>query len=206
MKTPAAPPSPRLKTHWFKVETPKSADQTASAVAFVAWRAARHLIDRMRAAGFDVDPGAPYFGFVRETLLFLLACADRMAYAKLGADARVPFTTSLVHHVARQLHDNETDLLGAEHDWGGLFVEQFNAVSQHYAEFGWSEADGPDFGFVRYFGRRLEPFVPEHDRRWVLDQVMAVEAPAALELLRRSMEGAHSSEPRARRREGMSGE
>ena len=203
MSTPVAP---RLKTHWFKVETPKSADQTASAVAFVAWRAARHLIDRTRAAGFDVDPGAPYFGFVRETLLFLLACADRMAHAGLGAEGRVPFTTALVHHVARQLHDNETDLLGSGHDWGGLFVEQFNAVSQHYAEFGWSEPEGPDFGFVRYYGSRLEPFVPEHDRRWVIDQVMAIEAPAAFDMLRRSMEGVHSTGPRPKRRESMSGE
>jgi len=203
MATPAAP---RLKTHWFKVGTPKSADQTASAVAFVAWRAARHLIDRMRAAGFDVEPGAPYFGFLRETLLFLLACADRLAYARFGAQAREPFTTALVHHVARQLHDNETDLLGAEHDWGGLFVDQFNVVSQHYAEFGWTDAEGPDFAFVRYFGSRLEPFVPERDRRWVIDQVMALEAPAALDMLRRSMQGVHSTDPRPKRRESMSGE
>jgi hypothetical protein len=35
---------------------------------------------------------------------------------------------------------------------------------------------------------------------------MAIEAPAALDMLRRSMDGVHSTQPRARRRESMSGE
>jgi hypothetical protein len=53
----------------------------------------------------------------------------------------------------------------------------------HYAEFGADpESDPaagfqPDFAFVRYLGHRLEPTVPEKDRRWVIDQVMAAEHP-----------------------------
>ena len=40
----------------------------------------------------------------------------------------------------------------------------------HYAEFGWSEAAGPDFAFVRYLRPPPEPLLPEKDRRWVLDR------------------------------------
>ena len=61
----------RIKAHWFKAEQPKSPEQTASAMAFIAWRVAINMLKRMREAGFDIDAGPAYFGFVREVLVFL---------------------------------------------------------------------------------------------------------------------------------------
>ena len=53
---------------------------------------------------------------------------------------------------------------------------------------------------MRYLGRRLEPALPEKDRRWVLDQVMAVEAPEAVAMVQRSLRDLFDpSAPRARR-------
>ena len=141
----------RIKAHWFKAEQPKSPEQTASAMAFIAWRVAINMLKRMREAGFDIDAGPAYFGFVREVLVFLLCGIDRLAYAQLGADARTPFTTALVLRVAEILRENEADLLGPVEgdDYRERFIDQFNALSGHYAEFGWSESEGPDFAFVR---------------------------------------------------------
>jgi len=197
----------RIKAHWFKAGQPKSPAQTASAMAFIAWRVALNMLKRMREAGFDIDAGPAYFGFVREVLVFLLAGIDRMAYARLGADARTPFTTALVLRVAEILRDNEADLLGAIEgaDYRERFIDQFNTLAAHYADFEWSDGEGPDFGFVRYLGRRLEASVPEKDRRWVVEQVMAIEVPEAVGLLQRAMQGVFSTEPR-RARGGMTGE
>lgn len=200
---------PRLKAHWFKPEQAKNPAQTGSAIAFIAWRVAGHAIKRLREAGFDIDAGPAYFGVLRELLVFLLAGADRIACARLGAEARTPFTTALVLRAAEILDENEADLLGAPQQgasYAERFVEQFNVLSGHYAEFGWREGEGPDFGFVRYLGHRLEPLLPEKDRRWVLDQVMAAEVPEAVSMLQRAMDGVFSSEPRRARRETMSGE
>ena len=200
---------PRLKAHWFKPEQARNPAQTGSAIAFIAWRVGSHVIKRLREAGFDIDAGPAYFGVLRELLVFLLAGADRIAYARLGGEGRTPFTRALVLRAAEILDENESDLLGALEDgasYAERFVEQFNLLSGHYAEFGWSEAEGPDFAFVRYLGHRLEPLLPEKDRRWVLDQVMAVEVPEAVGMLQRSMDGVFSSEPRRARRESMSGE
>jgi hypothetical protein len=198
----------RIKAHWFKAEQPKSPEQNASAVAFIAWRVALNMLKRMREADFDIDAGPAYFGFVREVLVFLLAGADRMAYARLGAELRTPFTTALVLRVGEILRENETDLLGPVdgEDYRDRFIDQFNTLSEHYAEFDWSATAGPDFAFVRYLGHRLEPAVPEKDRRWVIDQVMAIEVPEAVGMLQRAMQGVFSTEPRSARREGMSGE
>ncbi len=192
----------RLKTHWFKPEQPKSAEQRASAIAFIVWRVARQMLERMRKAGFDIDVGPPYFAFMREVLVFLIQCADRIAYARQAGDERAAFTTALVLRTADFLEENEADLLGPAPDGTPShrerFVDLFNEVAPHYAEFGYGD-DGPDFGFRRYLGSRIEPLLPPKDRPWVLDQVMDIEVPEAVALVERGMAGVYSTEKRARR-------
>ncbi|EHR72149.1 hypothetical protein BurJ1DRAFT_3340 [Burkholderiales bacterium JOSHI_001] len=200
----------RLKTHWHQPGTPKSAGQTASAIAFMVWRIARQLIDRLRAAGFDVEPGPMYFGVLRETLVFLAQVADRLAWLQLSPEGRADFTAALVRRLAGLLDENETDLLGpppaGEAPWRDRFIDQFNTLSDHYADFGFNAQDGPDFGFSRYHGSRLEPLLPEKDRRWVLDQVMAVESPDAVALVKKAMQGVFSQERGPRRNPVLGGE
>ena len=106
----------RIKSHWFKAGEPKSAEQNASAMAFIVWRVAHNMLKRMRGANFDVAAGVPYFAFLREVLVFLIAVVDRTAYTKMDAAARTGFTTALVLHCADTLAGNETDLLGPRSD------------------------------------------------------------------------------------------
>ncbi len=195
----------RVKSQWFKPERAKSPAEIAGAMAFITWRLALHVLRRMREAGFDIDAGPPYFAFVRELLVFLIAGTDRLAHARLSPEARAQFLQALVLRSAAILHDNEADLLGRAED-EGRFVDLFNEGVVHYAEFGWSEEEGPDFGFARYLGSRLEALLPAKDRLWVGDQVIAVEAPEASATLRRALEGLLSTEPRRVRRSALSGD
>ncbi|HRD86080.1 MAG TPA: hypothetical protein PLF63_13015 [Rubrivivax sp.] len=211
MSTPAM----RIKSHWFKPGEPKSPAEQASATAFIVFRVAQNLLKRMRGADFDIDAGPPYFAFLREVLVFLVAVTDRMAHARLEAQARHEFTVALVRHLARNLQENEDHLLGppppGRPSHADTFIDLVNEVTGHYAEFGADpEATGPgfqpDFAFVRYLGRRLEPTLPEKDRRWVVEQVMAAEAPEAVATVRRSMDNLFDPAPRRARRSSMSGE
>jgi hypothetical protein len=199
----------RLKTHWHKPEAPKSAGQTSSAIAFMVWRITRQLIDHLRKAGFDIEPGPMYFGVMRETLVFLSLVADRLAWLQQTPQARAEFTSALVTRLAELLEENEGDLLGpppaGQATWRDRFIDQFNALIEHYAEFGFDAEQGPDFAFVRYFGSRLEPLLPEKDRRWVLDQVMATQAPDAVALLKKAMTGVFSKERGPRRNPVLGG-
>lgn len=217
MRVHAPPPTPRLKSQWFRTGAPKSAGQQASAMAFIVWRVARHVLDRMRRAEFDVEVGTPYFAFLREVLVFLVAVTDRIAYARLDETQRPEFTAALVHHLARILQDNEDELLGppgpGQPSHADSFIDLVNEVTGHYAEFGADptvpvEDAGfhPDFGFLRYLGRRLEPTLPEKDRRWVLDQAMAVEAPEAVAMVQRSMRELFDPSTRRARRAGTTGD
>lgn len=212
-----SPPTPRLKSHWFNAGHGHSAEQQASAAAFIAWRLARHMLDRMRHADFDIDVGPPYFLFLREVLGFLAVLADRVAHARLPAEEREAFTVAMVRHLARILQDSEDDLLGVPPpdapSHADSFIDLVNELSAHYGEFGPDPsvlADAswfhPGFGFVRYLGFRLELVLPDKDRRWVLDQVMEVEAPDAVAMLQRSLRDLFDPAPRAARRSAVSGD
>ena len=52
----------------------------------------------------------------------------------------------------------------------------------------------------------LEPTLPPKDQRWVLDQVMAIEAPEAVDIVRSAILDLLSAEPRKARRTSMSGD
>lgn len=210
-------PALRIKNRWFREGAPKSAAEHASAMAFIVWRLAHNMLKRMRGAKFDIDAGRPYFDFMREVLVFLIALADRIAHDRLDADARGEFTVALVRHVARTLQENENELLGAPPpgtpSHTDTFIDLVNELSQHYAEFGADPMPPPgvtvfhpDFGFVRYLGTRLAPTVPEAERRWVLDQVMAVEAPEAVATVQRSMHELFDPSPRRERRAAQTGD
>ena len=85
------------------------------------------------------------------------------------------------------------------------FIDQYNLLATHYAEFDCGP-DGPDFGFMRYLSSRIEARMPAKDQRWVTDQIMAIEVPDALELVRRGLDGALNQEPPRRRRSSTMGD
>lgn len=216
MGSPVQLPAMRIKSTWFKPGAEHTPEEQASAMAFIVFRVGHQMLKRMRGAQFDIDAGAPYFAFLREVLAFLVAVVDRIAALRLEPAAREAFTVALVRHVARILAENETELLGAPpagapgHD--ETFIDLVNTLFGHYADFGadpQAPDDGsfhPDFGFVRYLGHRLEPTLPEKDRRWVIDQVMAIEAPEALQIVQGAMRNLYDPAPRPARRSRVSGD
>lgn len=216
MSRPAQLPAMRIKSTWFKPGAAHAPAEQANAMAFIVWRVAHQLLKRMRGADFDIDAGQPYFDFLSEVLVFLAAVVDRIAAVRLSAADRVEFTTALVRHVAGTLAENERDLLGpppaGAEPYGDRFIDLFNELVQHYAEFGadpMADAQAgfqPSFAFLRYLGSRLEPTLPPKDRLWVLDQVMSIEAPEALGIVQRSMRELYDPAPRRTRRQGVSGD
>ena len=190
----------RIKSQWFRAGEAKTPEQTASAMAFIAWRVAQNMLKQMRVAHFDIEIGEQYFAFTREVLVFLTQVLDRMAYERMGPDGRIAFITALVKRVAEILQDNEDGLLGVpqagQPSHCERFIDLFNELADHYGDFGF-DSSGPDFAFVRYLGHRIELLMPQKDQRWVLDQVMASEVPDAVAYMQKAIDGVLSTEPRA---------
>ncbi len=203
----------RIRSRFHRGGRERTMFELASVVAMLAWKLSQDAIRNMRKAQFDIDIGRQYFDFVCEYLAFMLHAADRIAYGKLDAGKRVEFTTALALRLAEVIEDNR-DMLIADTIPGVCrrhFIDLANASGADYAEFGYDTnegAEGPDFGFRRCFGSRLLDIVPEKDRAWVVDQVMEIEVPEAVQALRRTLAGlfAPPGEPRRARREGTIGE
>lgn len=193
----------RIKSQWFRQGSARPPEQNASAMAFITWRVGQNMLAQMRSAHFDIEIGTQYFAFTREVLVFLIQVIERMAHERMDEAARGAFMPALVQRVAQVLQENEDSLLGAppagqaSHYAG--FIDQYNLLADHYADFSFGPL-GPDFSFVRYLGHRIEALMPEKDRHWVVDQIMAIEVPEAVQILQRSIQDVLSTEPRAPRR------
>jgi hypothetical protein len=192
----------RIKSQWFRDGAAKTPQQTASAMAFIAWRVAQNTLKQMRSAHFDIEVGPQYFAFTREMLVFFAQILDRMAYERMGPEGRAEFITALVRRMAEVLQENEDGLLGSPPvgapSYFDEFIDLFNELADHYADFSFQDGE-PDFAFVRYLGHRIEALMPEKDQRWVVEQMMAAEVPEAIDMLRRGMQGVLSTEPRTSR-------
>lgn len=181
--------------------------ELASVVAVLAWKLAVDAINRMREADYDIDIGRPYFDFICEFSVFLAHSADRIAYRELDAEQRVEFTTALAKRLSSLVEENF-----------GVFLEDmapgaptrhvldlFNRRGADYAEFDYT-AQGPDFGFKRYFAACLREGLPEKDRLWVVDQAMDIEAPEALKALEKTLAGLfHPATNKSRRQQDGNG-
>jgi hypothetical protein len=195
----------RVKSQWFKGDRARTPEELAGAAAFIVWRIAENALKSMRNADFGIAVGAQYFSFLSEFLIFLVQVADRIAYRRMGEEARVAFTGTMANRVGETLADNQSRLLGgtaAEHK--ADFIDSLNRRAGEYAEFEYGET-GPSFSFLRHLGYVLQEIMDDRDRYWVTDQAMAIEAPEAVETLEKAMRGLFGEDQKRRRRGAAAG-
>jgi hypothetical protein len=138
----------RIKSQWFRPGADKTPEQTASAMAFIAWRVAQNMLKQMRWRSLTSN-WEQYFAFTREVLVFLTQVLDRMAYA-----------SACRHRGACRICDGAgeaggRDIAGQRRRFAGRssqraspatyeqFIDLFNELSDHYADFGF-DTQGPD--------------------------------------------------------------
>lgn len=191
----------RVKSTWFKAGRARSPAEVADALAFIAWRVAQNALKSMRKAGFDIDPGPQYFDFLAEAAAFAIQVAWRLAYPRYDEGGRLAFMSALANRVGDELAENRARLLG-EPDAAAIkagFIDLLNRRTAEYADFGHG-ADGPDFAFLRYFATVVAELMPEKDRRWTWDQVIAIEGPEAASSIAKAVKGLFDEAPRRPRR------
>lgn len=197
----------RIKSHWFKPGREKTPQDIAGTLSFVIWRIADNALKNTRNAKFEIAIGAQYFAFLTEFLIFLIQVADRIAYRLLTAEDRVTFTGTLANRVAETLAENQSRLMGdtlAAHKQ--RFIDRLNQRSGEYADFDYGD-DGPEFAFTRYLAFCMREVMDEKDVEWVIDQMMSIEAPNAVDMVEKTMRDVLEIEPRQKRqRASVSGD
>lgn len=186
----------RIKSNWFKQGRAHTPQELAGAVAFVTSRIADNALKNTRNAKFEIALGFQYFAFLIEFLIFLIQVADRIAFRRLSQEARISFTNTLANRVATTYAENHSRLMGgSENEAKQHFITQLNQRADGYADFEYDEKDS-SFHFIRYLSFCMEPIMDEKDSFWIIDQIMSIEAPKAVEMIEKSLRGLLETEPR----------
>ena len=197
----------RIKSSWFKPGREHTPAELAGALSFVIYRIADNALKNTRKAKFEIAVGPQYFAFLSEFLLFQIQVAVRIAHHRLPDDDLLTFTSTLANRIAETHAENESRLLERDQaECKQRFIDRLNQRFDEYSEFSYGE-NGPDFSFTRYLAFCMEQVMDDKDSWWIIDQMMSIEAPEAVDMIEKTFRNLLETEPRQpRRRTAASGD
>ena len=196
----------RLKTVFFKNAGGRSSAETASVLASTIWRVADEVVTNL--SKWDCDIVTPERGMkiLGEMAAFLLHMADRMAYGRMPEAERTRFIQVAGQRLAEIVQDNIRAMVGADgFDYRANFIDLLNRRAADYATFECTP-EKPGYPILRFLGLAIREHMLESDQHWVADQIMDIQAPEALGMLKKTMDGLLAPETARPARRTVSGD
>jgi len=175
----------RVQTRWHNKDRERDAKQTASALAFITWKTTLNSMKNMGEWGFVIGSTEHHFQVAQEFVAFLVQATDRYAHPRLGDEERAQLITAMAKRLAEIIEENQFELLGPG-DYRRCFIDLLNSRLADYAELSYTE-DGPGYSALRYFGERVAAGLDADNQKWVIEQVVEIEAPKTIEHLRKGL-------------------
>ena len=172
----------RLKTK-FRKQGPKTLEDRASVVATNIWRIAQETARHMEKEGYALGGDRQVVAMITEVIAFLIQIADRIVYGQLSEEERDRFINALGKHTARITTTNLAEFVG-EGRYAREFVDTLNARLADYSELEFNGQD-PSYTVLRYLGEKVSRAMEATDSKWVLEQVVDVEAPEAIKTIKK---------------------
>ena len=185
----------RLKTKWHQsrrerrskkgTSQPKTLQDLSSVIAMSIWKLAKDAFTHMEKEGFRFREDIQAIDTINEFIFYQLHIVDRLIFEKISEEERGPFITAVAKQLAEVVADNQTELLGPG-DYVQTFMDSMNDRFTNYAECGFK--NGPSFEFTRYLALNVAQHLTLTDDKWVVEQVMDIEAPPVAEKIQRVAE------------------
>ncbi len=179
----------RLRTRWHRSDRsernkkgsgkPKTLESLSSAAAINIWKLAKDSFLHMEKEGFSFPQDSQAIDVIAEFSIYLLHIIDRLIYGKLPEEERGPLINGIAGQLVETIVSNKTDLLGPG-DYRGDFIDRLNERLGNYAQCSFDEG-GPGYDFNRYLGQQVAAVMASGDDKWVVEQVMDIEAPEMAE-------------------------
>ena len=169
----------RLKRRWHSTGRPRTAEEVGQTLAVTAWKVARESVEHLLAADFDFQGEQFRFAIFEEWLAFYIHLTDRLVYERTDDLRRARLIKSMAHRLRDTLVENMAERM-PDNAQGDRFIERVNRVGNDYAECR-MEGDQPGMNFLRCLGRGVADAAPKIDRRWLIEQIVEVEAPVAVQ-------------------------
>ena len=184
----------RIRSKWRNKGTPVSIEANATAVSAAIWRLALTAAKDLHAHDYVYDSDQQRIGVITEYATFLIHVADRFVFELWGPDQRALFFSNLAADVARHVQQNSSELFGPG-DYRTPFTANLNGRVAEYAQTEFGDS-GPGYGCYRCFGAHVQQIMGESQtNRWVLDQIIEIDAPQAVRLLHKTMQTLIRSAP-----------
>ena len=174
----------RVKSTWHKTQV-KTIDDIAGALAFNSWRITKnHLTDLINKA--YVIEKAQVFDVIREYMCYLIQCVDRLAFDVLDTKKRQELIIAIAKQSADYYQENKQERIGEGDHWQE-FIDTYNLRSQDYSDYEFSEGE-PNYLFMRYFGEKVQKAMTEVDEKWIIQQIVEIQAPKAFQSIKKSVD------------------
>lgn len=187
-----------VKTRWRKKGARSLADR-AGVIGANLWKLSLEIFKHMEKEGFRFGSDRLVTSVLTEFIAFSVQLVDRAVYGKLSEAERALLVAEVVGHLAATMENNQLDLFGPG-QYRKPFVDALNVRFEEYAGF---ECPGGEPGYpcLRFFATRVSDVMAEGDNKWVVEQVMDLEAPEMVRLVRKLVEqtvaAGNPSPPRA---------
>jgi hypothetical protein len=140
----------------------------------------------MEKEGFRFGSDRLVTDVLAEFIAFLVQLCDRAVYGRLSDAERAALIGEVVRHLAATMENNQRDLLGPG-DYRKPFIDLLNTRFGEYAGFAYAGAE-PGYPCLRFFAAKVADAMASGDNKWVVEQMMDIEAPEMVRLAAKLIE------------------
>jgi len=183
----------RLKTKWHKSKrsernrrgsnAPKKLQDLSSVIGINIWKLAKEAFLHMEKEGYRFKEDIQTISVISEFIIYQLHITDRLIYGLVEEEERSDFINATARYLVESVVENQTELLGAG-DYDDAFIGLMNQRLASYAECDFAEGK-PSYEFTRYLALNISELMEQTDSKWVVEQVIDIEAPDIIEKINR---------------------
>jgi hypothetical protein len=181
-----------VKTRWRKKGARTLADR-AGVIGANVWKISLEIFRHMEKEEFRFGSDRLVTDVMAEFIAFLLQLADRAVYGRLSDADRATLIGEAARHLAATMENNQLDLLGAG-EYRKPFIDLLNARFEEYAGFDYPGGE-PGFPCLRFFAAKVSDVMAASNNKWVIEQIMDIEAPEMVRLIKKLVDQTVNTAP-----------
>ena len=170
-----------VKTRWRRKGAPRTLADRAGVIGANVWKIALEIFRHMEKEEFRFGSDRLVTEVMAEFIAFLVQLVDRAVYGRLSDADRATLIGEAARHLATTMENNQLDLLGPG-DYRKPFIDLLNARFEEYAGFEYRGGE-PGFPCLRFFAAKVADVMAGSGNRWVIEQIMEIEAPEMVRLI-----------------------
>jgi hypothetical protein len=174
-----------VKTRWRK-KGARTLAERAGVIGANVWKISTEIFRHMEKEGFRFGSDRLVTDVLAEFIAFQVQLADRAVFGKLGEADRAALIGEVVRHLAATMENNQRDLLGPG-EYRKPFIDLLNTRFGEYASFAYAGAE-PGYPCLRFFATKVSDAMASGDNKWVVEQMMDIEAPEMVRLVAKLIE------------------